>query len=469
MNAFDSWICQGSSTRLLISELEEWCVWGAWMGSEAKHSIHDDVFHALAHRVRRNVIRVLAERGPRSFTDLMRDVGVEDSSVMAFHVKKLGNLVRKNEKGFYELTELGWKAYRLLKELELESLSDSVRRVVEERSERVKEVRQENGMVIVENAVLYELTGEDVDRLLSEGRGLVVRNVVRLRIASDVDPEKLRSVLKEVSNVLFVDAPPELKKVVLEKGKNVDVVRNTFVRTIIDSVVRSLVPTLMKSLLSLSDLKRIVGTTRIHIAKEVPTARSLRIDVVGSDISLSIGQGNMVRIEGEGSTASRIDVRDVGSDTREIKIVGIDGALTMPISGIENLSLTLKGGDLTGSLSAESRCSIAVIGGDLELDLVIKRMENLECVVKGGDARMKIDVEDVVNNADIYVDVSGGDAELEMLIPRNVDVHVKELNVSGGDYDLVIEKSVRNGTEKTINLHLRILGGDAKLTIRRKT
>jgi DNA-binding transcriptional ArsR family regulator len=75
------------------------------------------IFTALGHEIRRNIIRILAEKGSRTFTELMDDLDIRDTGTMVFHLKRLGPLVSKNEKGEYILTSTGWKAYEILKEI----------------------------------------------------------------------------------------------------------------------------------------------------------------------------------------------------------------------------------------------------------------------------------------------------------------------------------------------------------------
>ncbi|MGB9706165.1 MAG: winged helix-turn-helix domain-containing protein [Pyrobaculum sp.] len=76
----------------------------------------EHVFEALSHPVRRKILQLLAER-PRLYSELMEEIGV-DSPTLAFHLKKLAGLVEKNEKGFYQLTEAGERAVKIIKEVE---------------------------------------------------------------------------------------------------------------------------------------------------------------------------------------------------------------------------------------------------------------------------------------------------------------------------------------------------------------
>lgn len=82
-------------------------------------SSEEDVFDALSNEVRRKIIILLAER-PRSYAELMKELNIE-SPALAFHLKKLGPLIQKDN-GNYKLTELGKKAYSLLLQLSEEKV-----------------------------------------------------------------------------------------------------------------------------------------------------------------------------------------------------------------------------------------------------------------------------------------------------------------------------------------------------------
>jgi len=75
----------------------------------------DRLFEVLSHRIRRVVLESIAEKGPRSFTELMEDTDVKDTGTLTFHLRKMAGFIRKNERGDYELTDLGRRAYELIK------------------------------------------------------------------------------------------------------------------------------------------------------------------------------------------------------------------------------------------------------------------------------------------------------------------------------------------------------------------
>jgi hypothetical protein len=70
-------------------------------------------------------VRVLDEK-PLTFTQLMVETGIDDSSLLNFHLKKLQNLVERWE-GHYRLTEDGTRVYEILKSLRQVDSGDSVK------------------------------------------------------------------------------------------------------------------------------------------------------------------------------------------------------------------------------------------------------------------------------------------------------------------------------------------------------
>ena len=67
------------------------------------------MFEAVSHPLRVEIIKVLA-KGPRRFADIKRELKIESSGLLDFHLKKLDNLISINEGGLYVLNEKGFAA-----------------------------------------------------------------------------------------------------------------------------------------------------------------------------------------------------------------------------------------------------------------------------------------------------------------------------------------------------------------------
>ena len=68
----------------------------------------DDLFEAVSHPLRIEIIKALAEK-PKRFADIKRALKINSSGLLDFHLKKLDDLVTV-EKGCYALTEKGFAA-----------------------------------------------------------------------------------------------------------------------------------------------------------------------------------------------------------------------------------------------------------------------------------------------------------------------------------------------------------------------
>ncbi|MFW9990687.1 MAG: winged helix-turn-helix domain-containing protein [Candidatus Odinarchaeota archaeon] len=71
----------------------------------------------VAHPIRVEIVKFLDNK-PRSYSDLMKNLSIESTGKLSFHLEKLSPLVVKNNQGYYELTDLGVKTYSLLTALE---------------------------------------------------------------------------------------------------------------------------------------------------------------------------------------------------------------------------------------------------------------------------------------------------------------------------------------------------------------
>jgi len=73
-----------------------------------------ELFEALGHPTRVKILRTL-ETTPMGFAELKREVGIESSGQLQFHLGKLTGLVTTNAEGSYTLTDDGREAIRVLK------------------------------------------------------------------------------------------------------------------------------------------------------------------------------------------------------------------------------------------------------------------------------------------------------------------------------------------------------------------
>jgi ArsR family transcriptional regulator len=73
-----------------------------------------ELFEALGHPVRVRILQAL-ETKPMGFAELKKEVGIESSGHLEFHLRKLSGLVGTTAEGSYALTDDGKEAIRVLK------------------------------------------------------------------------------------------------------------------------------------------------------------------------------------------------------------------------------------------------------------------------------------------------------------------------------------------------------------------
>jgi DNA-binding transcriptional ArsR family regulator len=87
---------------------------------------YDEIFAALKHPVRRQILLFIEERGEASFTQVQNAVGIEDTGLMSYHLKELAPLVEQSERGKYRLSEVGQAGAELFQKVERERQRSSV-------------------------------------------------------------------------------------------------------------------------------------------------------------------------------------------------------------------------------------------------------------------------------------------------------------------------------------------------------
>jgi uncharacterized RDD family membrane protein YckC len=75
------------------------------------------VLSVLSHRIRREVLLILRERGESSFTDLMNTLNI-DTGKLSFHIRSLQPFVEQTETGKYKLSRAGEAAVRIIRDVE---------------------------------------------------------------------------------------------------------------------------------------------------------------------------------------------------------------------------------------------------------------------------------------------------------------------------------------------------------------
>jgi DNA-binding transcriptional ArsR family regulator len=76
-------------------------------------SLEQEVFKALNHQKRRDILRYVGEKKATTFTEILSASKIPDSPTPSYHLRSLAPFI-KQEDGKYRLTPIGKDAYNLL-------------------------------------------------------------------------------------------------------------------------------------------------------------------------------------------------------------------------------------------------------------------------------------------------------------------------------------------------------------------
>ena len=76
-------------------------------------NLEEEVFKALDHQIRRNVLRYIGEAKEPTFTEILNTLNIPDSPTLSYHLKTLSPFVIQ-QKGRYSFSPVGKAAYSLL-------------------------------------------------------------------------------------------------------------------------------------------------------------------------------------------------------------------------------------------------------------------------------------------------------------------------------------------------------------------
>jgi len=76
-------------------------------------SLEEEVFKALDHQKRRDILRYVGEKKATTFTEILNAAKMPDSPTLSYHLRSLAPFIRQ-ENGKYSLTPIGKDAFSLL-------------------------------------------------------------------------------------------------------------------------------------------------------------------------------------------------------------------------------------------------------------------------------------------------------------------------------------------------------------------
>jgi DNA-binding transcriptional ArsR family regulator len=86
----------------------------------AESDDYDEVFAALKHPIRRQILLFLEEKGEMSFTEIQNALRLSDTGLISYHLKELAALIEQSKRGKYSLSEVGRASITLFRKVEME-------------------------------------------------------------------------------------------------------------------------------------------------------------------------------------------------------------------------------------------------------------------------------------------------------------------------------------------------------------
>jgi len=375
---------------------------------------------ALAHKVRRDIIKALAERGSLSYTELMRVTGVMDSGTFAFHIKMLQGLIEKDPAtGDYRLTDEGWRAYQALKIL-----------VSKERIEIEKSVEkgQAKEKTIVKLGELPELrfTYKLAEKLRREGKRALIRDVATL-IIDDMPENLLDSVLEGIYDVDTVIVPSYLQHIVILKSKDVGYIGESepvgyTLSESIANMVKSALATAMKGLAK-AGIKPFS-----FIGRKIPVDIVLDERLDRPDIDLVIDTSS-IKMEiaddkvsfkgeyGEGGTAS-LKVSDN-------KLSGVfdaaSGILKLPREN-NRIDLRIDTSSINGVIHAFNDVKANIDTSKIDLEIIGLMNTNSFFNIDTSNGSLKIHYRRFTGDSKLEFNIDTSSITIEIYVPKNIAI-----------------------------------------------
>jgi uncharacterized RDD family membrane protein YckC len=83
----------------------------------AEHENTSKVLSVLSHKIRREILLILHDKGESSFTDLMNTLHI-DTGKLSFHMRSLQPFIEQTKSGKYKLNRIGENAVRIIRDVE---------------------------------------------------------------------------------------------------------------------------------------------------------------------------------------------------------------------------------------------------------------------------------------------------------------------------------------------------------------
>ena len=444
----------------------------------------DYILQAISNKTRRRILKLLSEEAPLTYTKIMQKLDIKDSGTLGFHLKKMAKLLRRDEFGEYRLSDLGWKALNLMKQLE-EGGEEGVKIDVEDEEEREKKIR------VFSDHLKFEYTPRLAKRLKEENVKAVFSDIITL-VIHPMDRDLFNDTVESISDVLTCYIPEDLyDDVVLKssdvfrfhryrrgdqdiKGKDRVVmakVSEDVAGGWIDSLISGIVTSITSSISGLITFftgdrftRRIQEKRKeMYLSEELKEEfKSIRLELAGGYFDVKEGKAKIVAWTTDGG---KPDVAyKVENGTLNLYCSSGYIEIFLPAKEYKNVLVEITGGVLRAHRLTANNMSVELDGGMANIDFSLTKNGNVKLSMSGGVAKSNILAPEGFRQIDF--NIHGGYLELKITTPkRPIDI---DIDREGGWIDIQLfgenkGLKVYSGGEHKIKGD--VSGGYGKITV----
>ncbi|ABM80557.1 winged helix-turn-helix domain-containing protein [Hyperthermus butylicus] len=413
----------------------------------------DTILQALSHPTRRCIVRVLGEKEEASYAELMQECGVNDSGTFAFHLRRLQGIVEKMGEGSYRLTGLGRRAYEVLLALMGEGRLST---------------REQGGWDGIVYGGSYELwlTGRHLDYAESKHARIVIRDVDKLVIASDVEPERFDKLVESIEDVDTIIAPRKLAPMLEAKARDYEEIRYY------DGLEPPVRRGFLEKLAGIASWLQAPKRTVLLLEESVDPgdAEELRLEARGCAVKVQSSAGDklVVRLYGRRGSKAQTVVSRKGGAVLVSCPEGVRDArleIDVPPSWRPRLTIEAKAAAVKAHGLAvaglEASCSASALSADVEI-APSSSQPVLKLIGKATSASVKARFEPWRGEALAEIDASASAVRLEASLPRGTAISLEPTRL---DYSSAV-KLVADGRTVRGALGYREEDGERRLRIR---
>lgn len=449
----------------------------------------DKIYIALSHKLRRNIIKLLAERKKMTFSELMKDLGVDDTGTLTFHLRKLVGLITKTSSGEYTLTDLGKKAYDIMMNIErveiLEQHSEEQKDFP--MASKVNEVKPREelkpDLVFIVDRINFIIDKQLLEHIKSQGKKLIVNDIITLEIADDVDPQLFKETVDSISDIIVMKVPKHLRSIVELKSRDVltvkEVDRGSKTLSSIPSTIMSIGNIVSTIAETISSTIKVAATKfPKDIAKTLVYENvfsnifSIECEIRGGKVKIFQWDGDEAKITvyryGEGISRCNYDV-DVKGSMMEVEVDGCEAEIALPKENLSSLSIDTKGGYIEiEQKTALNKFELNMNGGFTSAKLYNQKNLVFEALLRGGALNIILGYADFEGVSRIGFELMGGYINANIVVPSNTKV-TPSTHSFGGLFRINIDDDLKKLKEskRVIELESKVTGGFCDLRIRK--